>query len=58
MRITVDVTQEVYDFIKTRKDQKGSSISFEANILIEYTIREIKRKKKLPLHNGSKEDNP
>lgn len=45
-RITVDVPQEVYDFLKVRKEQKGSSISFEARVLIEYTIREINRKKK------------
>lgn len=54
-RITVDVSQETYDFIEARKKQKGSSISFEANILIEYTVKEIKRKKKLPLRNDSKD---
>lgn len=54
-RITVDVSKETYDYLVSQKDQKGSSISFEANVLIEYTIRDRQRKKKLPLQDDSKE---
>lgn len=53
-RITVDVSDETYEYIKSQKEQKGSSISFEANVLIENTIRERQRKKKLPLQDDNK----
>jgi hypothetical protein len=53
-RITVDVSDETYEYIKSQKDQKGSSISFEANALIVNAIIERQRKKKLPLQDGSK----
>jgi hypothetical protein len=56
-RITVDVSQDTYDYIKNQKDQKGSSMSFEANVLIVNAIIERKRKKKLPLRDDAKESN-
>jgi hypothetical protein len=54
-RITVDINEETYDYLKGQKDQKGSSISFEANVLIMNAIIERQRKKKLPLQNGTKD---
>jgi hypothetical protein len=54
-RITVDVSKETYDYLVSQKEQKGSSISFEANVLIEFTIRKRQREKKLPLQDDSKE---
>lgn len=56
-RITTDVSDDTYEYLKNQKDQKGSSISFEANVLIVNAIIERRRKKKLPLQNDSKEDN-
>lgn len=53
-RITVDVSDETYEYIKSQKDQKGSSISFEANVLIVNAIIERQRKKKVPLQHGNK----
>jgi hypothetical protein len=53
-RITVDVSDETYEYLSGQKVQKGSSISFEANVLIEYAIRDRQRKKKLPLQDDSK----
>lgn len=53
-RITVDVSDETYEYIKSQKDQKGSSISFEANVLIMNAIIERQRKKKLPLQDAGK----
>lgn len=54
-RITVDVSKETYEYLVSQKDQKGSSISFEANVLIEFTIRKRQREKKLPLQDDAKE---
>jgi len=54
-RITVDVSEDTYQYLKGQKDQNGSSISFEANILIVNAIAERKRKKKLPLRNDTKD---
>ena len=45
-RITVDVTKETYDYLSSLKADRGSSISFEANVLIEIAINGRIRKKK------------
>lgn len=49
-RITVEVTDDSYIQLKEYRNNKGTSISFEANLLIESAIREKNRKKK---SNGS-----
>lgn len=51
-RITVDVSVFTYQYISELKNQRGSSISFEALQLIEQAIKERNRKKK----NASKDD--
>lgn len=45
-RITVDVSQDTMSYLKAIKKQRGSSITFEANQLIEAAIKERNRKKK------------
>lgn len=45
-RISVDITPETEKYLIGQKLSKGSSISFEANILIEQCIKERNRKKK------------
>jgi hypothetical protein len=45
-RITVDVSILTYQYIEGLKTQRGSSISFEAQQLLEQAIRERNRKKK------------
>jgi len=49
-RITVDITDETMSYLEAIKKQRGSSITFEANQLIEAAIKERNRKKK---PNGS-----
>ena len=44
-RISVDITPETEKYLIGQKLSKGSSISFEANILIEQSIKERNRKK-------------
>lgn len=56
-RITVDVSEETMSYLKAIKEQRGSSITFEANQLIESAIKERNRKKKsVSLSDASKED--
>lgn len=57
-RITVDISNDTYNYIADLRMQSGSSISFEANKLLEAAIKERNRKKKIPLPDGSKENNP
>jgi hypothetical protein len=57
-RISVDITPETEKYLIGQKLSKGSSISFEANVLIEYAIRDRKRKKKLPLQDDTQQSNP
>ena len=57
-RITVDVSEDTMSYLEAVKKIKGSSITFEANALIEQAIKERNRKKKLPLSDASKENNP
>jgi len=45
-RITVDITYETMSYLEAIKKQRGSSITFEANQLIESAIKERNRKKK------------
>lgn len=45
-RITVDVSIFTYQYLVGLKDQRGSSISFEAVQLLESAIKERNRKKK------------
>jgi hypothetical protein len=45
-RISVDITPETEKYLIGQKLSKGSSISFEANQLIEFAIRGRNRKKK------------
>lgn len=45
-RITVDLDLFTYQYLVGQKDQRGSSISFEANALIQQAIKERNRKKK------------
>jgi len=52
-RITVDLDLFTYQYLVGLKDQRGSSISFEANALIQQAIKERNRKKK----SNAKEDN-
>ena len=57
-RITVDLDIFTYQYLVGLKDQRGSSISFEANQLIQQAIKERNRKKKhVPLTDAGKEDN-
>lgn len=53
-RITVDLDLFTYQYLVGQKDQRGSSISFEANALIQQAIKERNRKKK----PNDKSDNP
>ena len=57
-RITVDISEVTYEYLKAGKKVRGSSISFEANALIEMAMKERHRKKKLSLTDASKEDHP
>jgi len=56
-RITVEVTDETMSYLKVIKSQRGSSITFEANSLIEQAIKERNRKKKkdIPLRGDKTE---
>jgi hypothetical protein len=45
-RITVDVSEDTMSYLEAVKKQRGSSITFEANALIESAIKEKTRKKK------------
>lgn len=45
-RITVDVSEETHQYLVDQKNQRGSSVTFEANALIEQAIKERNRKKK------------
>ena len=45
IRITVDVSEETHLYLVSVKGLRGSSISFEANQLIEQSIKEKNRKK-------------
>lgn len=56
-RISVDLDLFTYQYLVGQKDQRGSSISFEANQLMQQAIKERNRKKKLPLPDATKEDN-
>lgn len=49
-RISVEVSAETLQYLAAQKKLRGSSISFEANALIEQAIKERNRKKK---SNGS-----
>jgi len=44
-RISVDITPETEKYLIGQKLSKGSSISWEANLLIEQAIKERNRKK-------------
>lgn len=57
-RITVDVTDETMSYLEAVKKQRGSSITFEANQLIEAAIKERNRKKKSNVKEGNTEHNP
>lgn len=57
IRITVDVTESTHEHLADQKKLRGSSISFEGNLLIEAAIKERNRKKKsVPFGDASKED--
>lgn len=56
IRITVEITEETYEYLQAGKKIRGSSLSFEANALIELAMKERHRKKKLPLVDADKED--
>lgn len=56
IRITVEITKDTYEYLVDVKNQRGSSISFEANSLVEQAIKERNRKKKLPLRDADKKD--
>lgn len=45
-RITVDVSNETHTYLAAQKELRGSSVSFEANALIELAINERTRKRK------------
>jgi hypothetical protein len=51
-RITVDISDDTLEYLKEVKKTNGSSVTFEANVLIEQAIKERNRKKK----NASKDD--
>lgn len=63
-RITVDISEVTYEYLKAGKKIRGSSVSFEANALIEFAMKEKHRKKKtVPLEGGAEKniqisDNP
>jgi hypothetical protein len=57
-RISVDITPETEKYLIGQKLSKGSSISFEANLLIEQTIKERNRKKKPNGAETNKGNNP
>lgn len=46
-RITVDVSDDMYRLLDEKKKDNGSSISFEANALMEWAIKEKSRKRKI-----------
>lgn len=54
-RITIDVSEVTYEYLKAGKKIHGSSISFEANALIEFAMKEKHRKKK---PNGPEKTTP
>ena len=56
-RITVDLDLFTYQYLVGLKDQRGSSISFEANVLIQQAIKERNRKKKTVPLGGESEKN-
>lgn len=45
-RITVEVSDDTFGYLAGQKNLRGSSVSFEANQLIEQAIKERNRKKK------------
>lgn len=51
-RITVEVSDDTFGYLAGQKDLRGSSVSFEANQLIESAIKERIRKRKIS-PNGS-----
>lgn len=53
-RITVEVSDETDKYLTAQKELRGTSISYEANILIEQAIKERNRKKK---PNAREKDN-
>jgi hypothetical protein len=57
-KISVFVSDETFKYLEDNKKAKGSSITFEANQLIEAAIKERNRKKKLPLSDASKDNSP
>lgn len=57
-RITVEVSDETYDYIESAKKSKGVSISFQANQLIEQSIKERNRKKKRDAEKDNTTNNP
>lgn len=57
-RITIDIDLFTYQYLVGQKEQRGSSISFEANALIQQAIREKKRKKKSNVKEDNTQHNP
>lgn len=51
-KISVFVSDETFKYLEDKKKAVGSSITFEANALIEFAIKEKTRKKK----SNAKED--
>ena len=57
-RISVDVSEITLEYLKAGRKIRGSSLSFEANALIEFAMKEKHRKKKsVPLNDAAKESN-